>query len=331
MIPPFDPELAGPLRTILRDLPMPLTAALIAQRRAATAANSLSDEEIRRGGAFEVTERLVPGPAGAPDVPVLICRPAAVPGPHPVIYNTHGGGMVAGNTRTRELIGELDRAQELGLAVVAVDYRLAPEHPDPAPVLDCYAGLTWLAANAAGLGLDPGRIIVSGNSAGGALAAALALLARDRRGPRLLGQLLQFPMLDDRCDSPSGTTLDGVGLWDRTSNLTGWTALLGERRGTGAVSCYAAPARASDLSGLPPAFLEVGSVEALRDEGVDYASRIWLAGGECELHVWSGAFHSFDEWVPDAVISRAAHQARIAWLRRLLARENRGVEGQFGA
>ena len=318
--PPVDHELAGPLREILAGLPGPLTPELVADRRTRTVAGSLSDEEIRRGGAFTVHERAVPGPPGAPEIKLLVCRPTAAPGPHPVIYNTHGGGMVAGGTRTVELADELDRAEELGLAVVAVEYRLAPEHPHPAPIEDCYAGLVWLAAHARDLELDPNRIVVSGNSAGGCLAAALALVARDRAGPALLGQMLQCPMLDDRCDTPSAVQLDRAGLWDGASNRAGWTALLGARRGTAEVSCHAAPARATDLTGLPPAFLDVGSVEALRDDTQRYAERLWRCGAEAELHVWSGAFHSFDEWVPDAVVSRTAKRARADWLRRLLAR-----------
>jgi len=314
--PPFDPELAPALRAILADLPTPLTPELIADRRRRSAAGRLTDDEIRRDGAFLFTERTVPG---APGVSVLICWPTTGTGPYPVIYNIHGGGMVAGNNRTTELAGELDRARELSLGVVAIDYRLAPEHPHPAPVNDCYAGLTWLAANAADLGFSADQIIISGNSAGGGLAAAVALLARDRGGPPLLGQMLQCPMLDDRCATASAKQLEQLGLWDGLSNLAGWTALLGERRGTDDVSCYAAAARAADLSGLPPLFIDAGSAEALRDEAVSYATRIWQAGGQAELHVWSGAFHSFDEWVPRAVVSRAANDARIAWLRRLLA------------
>ncbi|MEJ3744819.1 alpha/beta hydrolase [Actinomycetes bacterium KLBMP 9797] len=321
--PAVDHELAAPLAGILAQLPGPLGPDLIADRRARTAAGSLSDEEIRRGGAFELAELTAPGPPGAPDVPLLLCRPTAVPGPHPVIYHTHGGGMVAGGTRTAELADELDRAQALGLAVVAVRYRLAPEHPDPAPREDCFAGLRWMARHAADLGLDPARIVVSGNSAGGCLAAGLALAARDRGGPPLLGQMLQCPMLDDRCDAPSQHQLAHAGLWDGASNRAGWDALLGARRGTADVSPWTAPARARDLSGLPPAFVDVGSVEALRDEAVAYVTRIWRAGGEAELHVWSGAFHSFDQWVPDAIVSRTAKRAREDWLRRLLERSAR--------
>lgn len=316
--PPFDRELAGPLAAVLAELPMPLTRELIADRRARTAASALSDDDIRRDGAFSVEERAVPGPGG--QLPLLICRPTGVPGPVPVVYNTHGGGMVSGGTRTAELADELDRAQELGLAVVAVDYRLAPEHPDPAPIEDCYAGLLWLADNAAAEGFDGDRILVSGNSAGGALSAGLALLARDRGGPALRGQMLQCPMLDDSCGMPSIAQLERFGLWDGASSRAGWMALLGERRGTPDVSCYAAPYRAGDLSGLPPAFIDAGSAEALRDEAVDYATRIWRAGGEAELHVWAGAFHSFDQWVPSAAVSQAAKAARLNWTARQLAR-----------
>ncbi|MFF3222389.1 alpha/beta hydrolase [Nocardia suismassiliense] len=316
--PPFDDELAAPIRAILEDLPSPLTRALIADRRLRTVTGSLTDSEIRRGGAFLLTECIVPARPGAPGIPLLICRPTATPGPHPIIYNTHGGGMVAGNTRSVELSDELDRAQELQLAVVAVEYRLAPENPHPAPIEDCYAGLRWLAENAAAFGLDAERIIVSGNSAGGCLAAGVSLLARDMGGPALLGQMLQCPMLDDRCDAPSQYQMANIGLWDGASNLVGWSALLGDDRGTDGVSCYAAPARATDLSGLPPTFIDVGSVEALRDEAIAYATRIGQAGGQIELHMWSGAFHSFDEWVPQAIVSKTAKRARADWLRRLL-------------
>lgn len=316
--PPFEPELAGPLREILARRPSSLLPERIVADRQRIDATSLSDADIRRGGAFELETVTIQGPAGG--IGLIVCRPTAAGQPPAVLYNMHGGGMVAGNYRSTELISELDRAQQLGLAIVGVNYRLAPEHPDPGPIEDCYAGLLWLAEHGAELGLDVGRIIVSGASAGGGLAAGLALCARDRSGPPLLGQLLLCPMVDDRCQTPSGFQLDGRGVWDRTSNITGWTALLGERRGTDEVSPYAAPARATDLSGLPPAFIDVGSAEALRDEAIAFASRIWLAGGEAELHVWSGAFHSFDEWVPDAVISQAARDARAAWLRRLLAR-----------
>jgi acetyl esterase/lipase len=160
---------------------------------------------------------------------------------------------------------------------------------------------------------------VAGGSAGGGLAAAVALLARDRGGPPLLAQLLMCPMLDDRNDTPSAQQMAGLGVWDRTSNETGWTALLGAARGGPDVSPYAAPARATDLSGLPPAFIDVGSAETFRDEAVTYASRIWQAGGVAELHVWPGGFHGFAALAPQAAVSREANNAQRSWLRRVLA------------
>jgi acetyl esterase/lipase len=277
--------------------------------------------DLTDGGAFTTTDLTVPGPEGAPDISLFVVRPLAPPGdgPRPVIYHSHGGGMVLGNNRAGvEVV--LEWARELDAVVVSVEYRLAPEHPYPAGVEDVYAGLLWTARHAGELGGDPERIVVAGASAGGGLTAALALLTRDREGPRPLGQVLMYPMLDDRNDTPSAHQMAGVGAWDRTANETAWTAVLGEARGGPDVPAYAAPARASDLSGLPPAFLDVGSAETFRDEVVDYASRIWRAGGVAELHVWPGGFHGFDAFAPHTVLARTARAARLAWLRRLLAR-----------
>jgi acetyl esterase/lipase len=205
-------------------------------------------------------------------------------------------------------------------AVISVEYRLAPENPHPAPVEDCYAGLTWIAANAGQLGIDPERIFLLGLSAGGGLAAATALLSRDRGGPTLAGQMLIYPMLDDRNDTFSALQMARSGGWDRSANFTGWRALLGEAQGGPDVSEYAAPARAADLSGLPPAYLDAGSAETFRDETITYASRIWQAGGIAELHVWPGGCHAFDMFAPDAGISVAAKDERRQWLLRMLAR-----------
>jgi acetyl esterase/lipase len=277
-----------------------------------------TDEDLRRGGAFEVATRTLPGPSGAPDISLLIIRPTAVAAPTACLYYIHGGGMIAGHPRAGLLPGMADHAEELGLAVVSVAYRLAPETPHPGPVEDCYAGLAWTVEHAAELGIDPGRVIVAGISAGGGLSAAVALLARDRGGPALTGQLLSCPMLDDRNDTPSAVQMVGRGVWDRQANELGWTALLGDARGGPDVSPYAAPARAADLSGLPPAFIDAGSAETFRDEDVTYASRIWQAGGSAELHVWPGGSHGFATMLPGAVLSRAAVAAQRDWLRRVL-------------
>ena len=319
--PPFDAELAAALRVINEatkpDGLRPETIGATRQKAAAFMPPP-SDEELARDGAFAVGEWTVPGPAGAPAISLLICRPTSATTPTPAIYHIHGGGMVVGDCRTG-VQGMLDLAEKFGLAVVSVEYRLAPETPHPGPVEDCYAGLVWCAAHAREHGIDPERIVLVGASAGGGLAAAVALLARDRGGPAVLGQMLLCPMLDDRNDTPSAVQLAGLGIWDRTSNETGWNALLGDARGTAGVSPYAAPARATDLSGLPPAFIDVGSAETFRDEDVAYASRIWQAGGSAELHVWPGGFHGFAGLAPRAAISQDAQGAPLRWLRRLLA------------
>ncbi|WP_353946402.1 alpha/beta hydrolase [Streptomyces sp. HUAS MG91] len=322
--PPFDTELAAPLAAINEVLPPNAFAdpANLAFLRQGMGAEPIPEEVFTRDGAFTVEERTVPGPLGAPDISLLICRPTTSTTPTPVIYHTHGGGMISGNNRggVPELLNLIDG---LGVALVSVEYRLAPETPHPGPVEDCYAGLVWTAEHAEELGFDPQRVIVAGASAGGGLAAALALLARDRGGPALLAQLVMYPMLDDRNDTVSAHQMADLGVWDRASNEAGWTALLGEARGTDDVSPYAAPARATDLSGLPPAYIDVGSAETFRDEAVTYASRIWQAGGQAELHVWPGAFHGFDQMAPDAAVSRDACAARLPWLRRILAADGK--------
>ncbi|MFG3049798.1 alpha/beta hydrolase [Kitasatospora sp. NPDC048239] len=324
-MPAFDPELGAALAALGgargRALREPFTPENLADRQQRDAATRPRPtlRELRADGRFEVEELRAPGAAGAPEVTLVSARPAGLRGPLPVLYYLHGGGMVVGNAWSvlRQALQEWALALEL--AVISVEYRLAPQAGYPGPVEDGYAGLVWTAANARALGIDPDRIILGGKSAGAGLAAAIALLARDRGGPAAIGQLLLCPMLDDRNDSFSSHQMAGVDLWDRTSNATGWQALLGDRVGAADLSPYAAPARATDLSGLPPAYIEVGSAETFRDEDVAYANAIWQAGGQAELHVWPGAFHGFDSLAPDAALTRDAREARIRWLRRVLA------------
>ncbi|MFE9436611.1 alpha/beta hydrolase [Streptomyces sp. NPDC006640] len=318
--PPFDPDLAAALAAVGPSTPSGLSLEEITALHAGPDI-AVPVFDLTQDGAFVTTDRTAPGPEGAPDVSLFVATPAAPPQdgqPRPVIYHAHGGGMILGNNRAGvEVV--LEWAKELDAVVVSVEYRLAPEHPYPAGVEDVYAGLLWTAGHVAEFGGDPERIVVAGASAGGGLTAALALLSRDRGGPRAIGQVLMYPMLDDRNDTPSAYQMAGVGAWDRTANETAWTAVLGDARGGPDVPSYAAPARATDLAGLPPAFLDVGSAETFRDEVVDYASRIWQAGGVAELHVWPGGFHGFDSFAPDTPLSRTARAARITWLRRLLA------------
>ncbi|GIH95806.1 alpha/beta hydrolase [Planobispora siamensis] len=268
-------------------------------------------------GEVTVEDRMVPGPEGAPDVRLRIYRPVGLEGAAPGLYWIHGGGMIIGSPENDDL-RMIEYVTRLGCVAVSVDYRLAPEHPDPAPVEDCYAGLVWTAKNAAELGIDPARIVVGGLSAGGGLAAGTVLLARDRGGPAIVFQLLLCPMLDDRNTTPSSLEFTDAVVWDRTANLFGWRCLLGERAGTDDVSPYAAPARAEDLSGLPPAYVDVGELEVFRDECAEYALRLTRAGVSAEFHLYPGAFHASDSMVPQAEVSRRAVAERLAVLRRAM-------------
>lgn len=277
--------------------------------------------ELMQAGAGEPDPRvstrdvLVPGPAGAPKVRVRVYRPHELDGPLPALYYIHGGGMVIGAIETEDALVR-SYCLAVGCAAVSVDYRLAPEHPHPAPVEDCYAGLAWTAENADRLGVDRDRLAVYGGSAGGGLAAATALMARDRGGPALAYQMLLYPMLDDRCDTPSGHEVEDIGVFDGWASREGFQALLGERWATDAVDGWAAPARCADLSGLPPAWIDVGELDALRDESIDYAQRLLQAGVATDLHVTPGCFHASEVFVPEAASSRRIVAARVEALRR---------------
>ncbi|HWH01516.1 MAG TPA: alpha/beta hydrolase fold domain-containing protein [Pilimelia sp.] len=315
---PYDPELEPGLAAFLELVEIvPLRADTIHTNRAHFATLVPPIEELVGDRPVEFTHHEVPGPAGAPPVAVTVLRPRGGTLAAPGIYGIHGGGLILG-TRFFGVAGLIEDVLRFGAVAATVEYRLAPEHPAPAAAEDCYAGLRWFAGHAAELGVDPARILVTGASAGGGLGAAVALMARDRGGPALCGQLLQCPMLDDRNETVSSLQYDGIGAWDRTNNDTAWNAALGPLRGTDRVSPYAAPARATDLSHLPPAYLDVGAAEVFRDETVDYASRIWATGGQAELHVWSGGYHGFAGFSAGAEVSRAAAAARLSWMRRIL-------------
>lgn len=273
-------------------------------------------EQTIDGRPISHEERTIAGHDGAP-IEISIFRSIRHTQPGPGFFHVHSGGMMIG-TRFTGIEQVLDWVTQFGGSAVAVEYRLAPEHPDPAPIEDCYSALLYTAEHAVELGIDPQKIVVAGMSAGGGLAAGLAHLARDRGGPVLAAQLLMCPMLDERNETRSSHQFSGLGLWDRESNDTGWNALLGHRRHTEAVTPYASPALATDLSGLPPAFVDVGTMEVFRDEDIEYARRIAAAGGDVELHVWPGAFHGFDLAFPHAELSRRAQAARREWLARIL-------------
>ena len=315
---PLDAELAYDAYMAEEPELEPMSLEMLPGIRAEVDAAVAAIGDLSRGGRFTVSQPSAPGLDGDPGIPLLVCTPVDAPASRPVLYYMHGGGFFCNDHRTG-LDQVLETAERFGATLISIGYRLAPEHPYPAQINDAYAGLLWATEHADELGIDPDRIIVTGPSAGGGLSAALALTVRDKGGPRLLGQLLMCPMLDDRNDSASAMQMDGTEFWNRSYNGFGWSSLLGGVRGGPDVPQYAAPARATDLTGLPPAFLDVGSAEGLRDEILAYAGRIWQAGGKAELHVWPGGIHAFDREVPEARISKAAVAARHNWLERLLA------------
>ena len=266
----------------------------------------------------EMSVRTVPGLAGAPDVALTLYRPAGQSGALPCIYHVHGGGYVIGRVAMMEPMHR-GLVEQLGCALVAVEYRLAPETPYPGPLDDCVAGLDWLFANAAAIGIDATRIGLLGESAGGGLAAGLALRMRDEGVHRLAFQHLVYPMLDDRtCTTADPHPNAGEFVWTPQANAFGWGAYLGREPGGADVPAHAAAARATDLAGLPPTFLSTGALDLFVEEDLDYARRLIRAGVSTKLHVYPGAFHGFDIF-PGAAVSRQAVQDRLDALRRALA------------
>jgi acetyl esterase/lipase len=308
-----DPELVAFLDLIPSTA---LTAESLATNRARTAAMvaSLSVPDYPN---ITVREQHVPGSADAPDVRILLYQPTLATQSTAGLLWLHGGGYVGGNVDLEDVRARA-MAAELGCVMVSVDYRLAPETPFPGSVEDCYAVLRWLHTNAGELGVDTGRLAVGGGSAGGGLAAALALLARDRGEISLAFQVLIAAMLDDRTvtlERPHPYT--GEFVWTRESNRFGWTALLGQEPGSDGISPYAAAARAENVAHLPPAFIAVGALDLFLEENIEYARRLIHAGVPTELHVYPGAYHGF-QLVPSAWMTQAAARDQISAIRRAL-------------
>jgi len=306
----LDPEIAE----FLRQTPPPgaftldQVAGIRAERRAAMPVPQLS-------GRVEQRDVRVPGPEGAPDVLMRIYRPRGVTGALPCIFWIHGGGYVFGSYDTEDV--RFDRwCEALPCVGVSVEYRLAPETPYPGPLEDCYAGLSWVSRNSTDLGVDPARIGIGGASAGGGLAAGLALLVRDRGELQLRFQLLVYPMIDDT--RTSGSSQWDVPVWPPASNERGWAAYLGGLAGSD-VPAYAAAARAVDLAGLPPAFVPVGALDGFLDEDIEYARRLTHAGVLTKLSVYPGGPHGFDSLMPGTKLARLARRDMEEWLAAQMA------------
>lgn len=288
-------------------------------------------EEIRRAGSEAewhcqeqpssdvLTRQLcVSGPEDGPEVPVWIYEPiASAAASRAALLHIHGGGYFCGDARS-EVAWSQFLAAELGCVVVAPDYRLAPEHTHPLPLYDCYAALSWLKTHAAELRVDKSRIGVYGGSAGGGLAAALALLARDRGEIQLCFQCLLYPMLDDRTSTEADPNpYAGEYAWTRADNAFGWKCLLGHEPGGPSQPAYAAAGRASDLGKLPPTFIWVGALDLFVDESMDYAGRLIRAGVSTELHVYPGVTHA-NILKPEFPSSRQCRSDILRVLKRAL-------------
>jgi acetyl esterase/lipase len=310
----IDPESREPLDQLLAVMPGGFNAIpdIVARREAASAMLAAIEVPVNPNVTHE--DRTVPGPAGAPDISVRIYRPVNASGTLPGVYFIHGGGMILGNVEGESAVAETI-SEQVGAVVVSVEYRLAPEDPHPAQVEDCYAGLVWMVRNAAELGFDPDRLAVYGGSAGGGLTIATVLLARDRGFPAIRFQMPIYPMIDHTNETASSHEITDIGVWDRKANIEAWDWYLGG----GKPDQYAAPVLAEDLSGLPPAFIDVGTVDMFRDEDIAFANRLMQAGVPCELHINAGAYHASEVLAPQAALSAAIWQRRFDALRRALA------------
>jgi acetyl esterase/lipase len=312
----FDPELAA----AAAEFP-PLVIDDIAAARAgldAMVAAANADADVSR---LTLEDLHIAGPDGAPPVKIRVYRPQHSPAPTAALLYIHGGGFMVGSIAS-EHANAAQLADQLGIVAVSVDYRLAPESPFPAGLEDCYAALCWLHANAQRLGVDADRIGVLGQSAGGGLAAGLALLARDRKGPALCFQFLGIPELDDRLHTASMRAFTDTPLWNRPNAVLSWQAYLGGKYQPGGddVPVYAAPARATELRGLPPAYISAMEFDPLRDEAIVYGLKLLEAGVAVELHAFPGTFHG-SSLIAQAAVSQRQAREMLEVLRRALRLE----------
>lgn len=312
----YDPELAG----FAAQFP-PVVIKDIAVSRAGIEAMTASLNGGLDVSRLLLQDREIPGPAGAPMVKVRIYTPKSPGKNRAALLYIHGGGFMVGSIETEHANATL-LADKLGIVVISVEYRLAPEFPYPAGLEDCYAAWCWLHDNAEHLGVDKNRVGVFGQSAGGGLSAALALLVRDRHGPPMCFQFLGIPELDDRLQTASMRAFTDTPLWNRPNAEISWRAYLGEHYTAGAadVPSYAAPARAENLRGLPPAYISAMEFDPLRDEAILYGLKLLEAGVPVEMHTFPGTFHG-SALVASAAISQRQEREMLEVLRRALGLE----------
>ena len=315
----IDPDLAPGL-TVLADI-MGDGPGLIEDLNGTRAASAARDAQLTAG--MQVPDTIVQELLQAPSseghtIDLRIMRPSATHGKAPLFFWIHGGGYVMGTAAQGDMF-TLNAAQGLGCFAASVEYRLAPETAYPGPLEDCYQGLKYLHDNAEELGIDRQKIIIGGVSAGGGLAAGLALLIRDRGEMDICAQVLIYPMIDDTNVTPASDNVPDTLVWSRSFNAFGWQSYLGDLYGQKDVPIYAAPARADDLSGLPPTYMPVGDLDLFLDENILYARKLTQAGVPTHFHIVPGAFHGFNGFVADAPVSQAINMETFAFIGKILA------------
>lgn len=309
----IDPESLVPLAALYEALPGGFNAIPDIEARRATLYGMLDQmtADLPPNPNVSTEDVSIAGPGG--DLALRIYRPAAPAATRPCILFIHGGGMVLGNLETDHLTAVM-LCETIGAVVVSVDYRLAPENPYPAGADDCFAALQWIAAHASDLDIDPERLAMYGGSAGGGLAIATALRARDTGGPALCFVMAPYPMIDDRNETASSKEIVDIGIWDRAGNIEAWQWYLGGAE----ADQYAAPARATDLAGLPSMFIDVGDRDMFHDEDAAFVERLTAAGVPVEWHEYAGAYHASEVFAPTATLSQTIWANRIAALQRAL-------------
>ena len=306
----IDAESKPPLEALWEAMPGGFNSIpdIVARR----AAMSASRAAIPKGNfpQLRVAEYPYPGPEN--ELTLRLYRPETAAADSPGLIYIHGGGMIMGDLESQDE-NMREAATELNIPIASIDYRKAPEHPYPAAPEDCYAGVSWVFANAQALGMDPSNIGLMGASAGGGLALAVALMLRDRQGPSLRYLLPIYPMIDDRHETTSSNEVVDIGIWDRAGSIEAWNWYLGGAE----ADSYAAPARAENLSKLPPTYIDVGDLDLFRDENITIVQRLSAAGVSVEFHLWPGAYHASELFAPNAALSRKIWSTRYTAIRRM--------------
>ena len=306
----IDPKSNKPLEAFKKMLPKGL--------------NGIKDIEERRKVLYENVQKMKvispPSPnvfrknhfterkEGGKNLKLRSYRPIDKKGLLPCLYYIHGGGMIMGSVENDD-VNASRLSEVLGVVVISVDYRLAPEDPHPAQINDCYEGLLWIESQKENLQIDSSKIVLYGQSAGGGLVIATSMMVRDKGGPKIAFQMPIYPMLDDRHETPSSHEITNIGIWDREGSIEAWKWYLGGKE----PDAYAAPSRAVSLEGLPPTFIDVGELDLFRDENIQFAQRLLQAGVTTEFHLYPGAYHASENFAPDADLSK------IIWNNRLQA------------